>query len=122
MDKRIFTVGSLIPGNIVNIEAINSNLIDAESIPVAHQLQKIGLVQNQNKLEIQPIKGKLLLDAALQQGQDLKFKCRKGTCGVCTVKIEEGASHLHPPNDKEKKKLKMALNQGYRLACQSMIQ
>jgi ferredoxin, 2Fe-2S len=125
LEKRRFTVGSLIPGYISNLEVVtfqsNSNSIDSESITEVSELDKIVLVQNQKKLEIQPVKGQLLLESALQQGKDLKFKCKKGTCGVCTVKIEEGGDYLLPPNDKEKKKLKLALNQGFRLACQSII-
>jgi ferredoxin len=83
-------------------------------------LEKIIVVQGGNKFEISPAKGKLL-DAALNQGKPIKYKCRKGTCGQCTVHILQGPGLLSKPNKLEHKKLGNEVNNGYRLACQAAI-
>lgn len=116
MNKRTLTVGSLIPRNISINKVSKSNPPD----PECRHLNKIALLQKQMKFEIHPTKGNLL-DVALDQEQALQYKCRKGTCGVCTVKVAEGRSSLSLPNEKEQNKLKKALNDGYRLACQAEI-
>ncbi|MDE3840893.1 hypothetical protein C0966_16605 [Bacillus methanolicus] len=113
MNKRAFTVGSLIPRNMMIHKVSRSK-------PERQHLNEIILLQNQMRFKIEPTKGNLL-DVALDQGQALQYKCRKGTCGVCTVKVIEGLSSLSLPNEKEQKKLKKALNDHYRLACQAEI-
>ena len=114
MNKRVFTVGSLIPGRMTV----------AITPPVQTQSKKVkaeGIIveQNSNRMEIHPVKGKLL-DAALNQGKPIQYKCRKGTCGQCTVKVLK-APGLSVPNEQEKKKLKNEIGNGYRLACQAEI-
>lgn len=115
MNNRVFTVGSLIPGR----------LIVKPPVPLQNESEKVkieGIVveQNGNRMEIQTVKGKLLLDAALNQGKQINYKCRKGTCGQCTVKVIKGTG-LSVPNEQEQKKLKNELTNGYRLACQAEI-
>jgi ferredoxin, 2Fe-2S len=56
----------------------------------------------------------------LNQGKQINYKCRKGTCGQCTVKIIKGPG-LSAPNELEQKKLKDELTNGYRLSCQTEI-
>jgi 2Fe-2S ferredoxin len=109
--RRTLTVGSLITKK--------QQIVPAKTIPV-HQA-KIHLQQNQSNFELVPVMDQTLLEAALQQGQSLDFKCRKGTCGRCTVKVTEGTSFLLPPNKKEQQKLNKLLMEGYRLACQTTI-
>lgn len=116
MNTRLLTVGSLIPRNII-VEKIVEHKQPKIERPQTYQ---IGLLQNQKEFTVHPTKGNLL-DAALHQGQALQYKCRKGTCGMCTVKVVEGTSCLSAPNQKEHKKLKQALHDGYRLACQAEI-
>lgn len=113
----MFTVGSLVPKNSRYVEV----KIPKQTMAKKEPLQKIVVFQHEKQFEIQQSKGQLLLDAALQQRQVLEYKCRKGTCGICKVKMVQGASDLLPPNEKEQKTLKHALNEGYRLACQSII-
>lgn len=114
MNNRLFTVGSLIPGRLIvkppAPERTERKIIKAEGIIVE---------QNGNRMEIQPVKGKLL-DTALNQGKQINYKCRKGTCGQCTVKVIKGPG-LSAPNEQEKKKLKNEITNGYRLACQAEI-
>jgi ferredoxin len=122
MNKRMLTVGSLIPKNMLlaNNLVINPIVKPIPSSTEQSHPNNISLLQNQIRFEVRPIKGNLL-DVALEQGQDLQYKCRKGTCGVCTVQVVEGASCLSPPNENEQKKLKKGINDGYRLACQAKI-
>ncbi|WP_051317158.1 2Fe-2S iron-sulfur cluster-binding protein [Ectobacillus panaciterrae] len=119
MNKRTLTIGSLIPRNI-SINKVSKSNPSNPPDPEYRHFNKIILLQKQMKFEIQPTKGNLL-DVALGQEQALQYKCRKGTCGVCTVKVAEGRSSLSLPNEKEQSKLKKALNDGYRLACQAEI-
>ncbi|MFK2824589.1 2Fe-2S iron-sulfur cluster-binding protein [Bacillus sp. B190/17] len=116
MDKRRVTVGSLIPKQPA-VEPVTPSRHPRKT----QQDTFIRLQQNKHVFDIKRMKGNLL-NTSLKQGKPLEFKCRKGTCGVCTVKIIEGASHLLPPNEKEQKKLQHALTEGYRLACQAELQ
>jgi len=87
--------------------------------PVKSIPEKIIIQQGSDQFEITPTKGKLL-DAALNQGKPIQYKCRKGTCGQCMVKILQGPK-LSMPNEQEHNKLKSELKNGYRLACQAEI-
>lgn len=114
MNNRIFTVGSLIPGRLI-IKPPAPKHTERKIIKV----EDIIVEQNGNRMEIQRVNGKLL-DAALNQGKQINYKCRKGTCGQCTVKVLKGPG-LSAPNEQEKKKLKNEITNGYRLACQAEI-
>lgn len=116
MDKRVFTVGSLIPGKIVPVLESSAPRDRVEPLQA-----KIIVSQGDVIFEVSPAKGKLLLDAALNQGKPIQFKCRKGTCGQCTVKLVQGPGLLSKPNEQEREKLKNELDNGYRLACQAEI-
>lgn len=130
MNKRVLTVGSLIPGKMAPVpkspDLMDRPLFEKEEpkqqstakkeVP---SLEKIIVVQGENKFEISPAKGKLL-DAALNQGKPIKYKCRKGTCGQCTVQVLQDPG-LSKPNEQEHKKLGNQLSNGYRLACQAAI-
>lgn len=113
MGQRGFTVGSLIPGKIVPVvkDFDRNNPVTPSIKP-----EKIIVQQGSAEFKLTPSKGKLL-DAALNQGKALKFKCRKGTCGQCTVKVLHGPG-LSSPNEQEFKKLNKEIANGYRLACQ----
>ena len=114
MNNRVFTVGSLIPGRLM--------VKPRELVPNENQRPKTAPIiveQDGRKIEIHPVKGNLL-DTALNQGKQINYKCRKGTCGQCTVKILKGPG-LSAPNVKEQKKLKNDISNGYRLACQAEI-
>jgi 2Fe-2S ferredoxin len=114
MNNRVFTVGSLIPGRV-----IVKPPVPLQTEPKTVKTEAIIVEQNGNRVEIHPVKGKLL-DAALNQGKQINYKCRKGTCGQCTVKVIKGPG-LSAPNEQEKKKLKNEITNGYRLACQAEI-
>ncbi|MBV7505833.1 (2Fe-2S)-binding protein [Bacillus sp. sid0103] len=125
MNNRVFTVGSLLPGKMAPVRNSPAHTV-VEKREAKHQsgkvithLEKIFVIQGRNQFEIAPAKG-TLLDAALKQGQAIKYKCQKGTCGQCTVQVLQGPS-LSKPNEQEHKKLGDELNNGYRLACQAVI-
>jgi ferredoxin, 2Fe-2S len=118
MNRRAFTVGSLIPGSVLP-KLSTTVLIKKESSPIPATKIQIVVMQNKQSFEIQPEKGKLL-DVALSQGKPIEYKCRKGTCGQCTVKVIEGVG-LTNPNSQEQKKLGKEIANGYRLACQAEI-
>jgi ferredoxin, 2Fe-2S len=113
MNNRVFTVGSLIPGRVMVKQPV---LVPTEK----PKMDEIIIEQNGRSYEIHPVKGKLL-DAALAEGKQINFKCRKGTCGQCTVKVLKGPG-LSAPNEQEQKKLGNEIANGYRLACQVEIE
>lgn len=118
MNRRAFTVGSLIPGSVVPQQSTTLFIKkEAKSEPTTKK--QIVVMQNKRSFEIQPIKGKLL-DVALNQGKPIQYKCKKGTCGQCTVKVIDGVG-LTEPNSQEQKKLGKEIANGYRLACQAEI-
>ncbi|WP_141430578.1 2Fe-2S iron-sulfur cluster-binding protein [Bacillus sp. 03113] len=125
MRRRSLSVGSLIPKNQIVSQKPEQELKHKQEIPTNNrkidQKVKLKLVQNENVFEVTPVKGTKLLDAALEQGQNLNFKCRKGTCGVCTVRITDGISLLDTPNKQEQDKLKNAIADQYRLSCQAVF-
>ncbi|MFL6560052.1 MAG: 2Fe-2S iron-sulfur cluster-binding protein, partial [Bacillus sp. (in: firmicutes)] len=116
MNNRVFTVGSLIPGKITPVlySPPSSLIVKGESKRQSSdsktQLEKIIVVQGSNTFEIAPAKGKLL-DVALNQGKPIKYKCRKGTCGQCTVHVLQD-SGLSQPNEQEHTKLGNEVNHG----------
>ncbi|MEH7010218.1 2Fe-2S iron-sulfur cluster-binding protein [Neobacillus niacini] len=114
MNNRVFTVGSLIPGRLI-VKQLAPLPTETPKI----KTEEIIVEQNGSRIEIHPVKGKLL-DVALNQGKQINYKCRKGTCGQCTVKVLRGPG-LSAPNEQEQKKLKNELTNGYRLACQAEI-
>lgn len=116
MNNRVYTVGSLIPGRLI--------VQPQPPVPEQHEskvikTEEIIVEQNGKRIDIHPVKGKLL-DIALNQGKQINYKCKKGTCGQCTVKVLKGP-RLSAPNGQEQKKLKNEVTNGYRLACQAEI-
>jgi ferredoxin, 2Fe-2S len=125
VNKRVFTVGTLIPGrHLPEPLTLASTLLEKEeskqqSSEIKTRRENIIVLQGRNKFEITPVKGKLL-DAALNQGKPINYKCQKGTCGQCTVQVLQGPG-LSKPNEQEHKKLGIDVNNSYRLACQAVI-
>lgn len=58
----------------------------------------------------------------LQHPTPLEFDCREADCGICIMRVLEGAEHLTPPTHQEKDFLKaMHADPDERLACQARI-
>lgn len=81
----------------------------------------LEIKQNQRYFQVKVKKGKSILDAALEQNLSLDYKCKKGTCGRCKVKLVSGDTHLQPANNLEEKKLQHLIQSGFRLACQAIV-
>jgi 2Fe-2S ferredoxin len=135
---RTLTVGSLVQGRPVSSSLGRT---DEGSLNPSQELDKmtskeskttqvgkerrhsrtIRLTQQQRHFEVVPKSKRLLLEEALSQNQLLSYRCKKGTCGVCTVEIKDGQSLLHSPNSLEKAKLIGSIQDNYRLACQALF-
>lgn len=122
MNKKKWSVGSLIPGQETMFIPENKLAVPSfkpekkeEPAPAASavRIQQGGLACS---VPVKP--GSTLLDAALANGCDVKYKCRKGTCGQCAVDVVAGAEFLSARNTAEQKKLGSSAK---RLACQSIM-
>jgi 2Fe-2S ferredoxin len=129
LNNRKLTVGSLIMHSSHSVENNqNVNLTAAsnktyEYADNAHQyVEQRGILisQNNHTFYVKPVRDETLLDSALEQGHTLQYKCKKGTCGQCMVKILKGKDQLNTPNEQEKSKLDGSLEDDYRLACQTL--
>lgn len=60
-----------------------------------------------------------LLRASIRYDCGVPYKCASGNCGTDRIRIEDGAEHLSPIRPKERDRLGDAVDQGYRLACQT---
>jgi ferredoxin, 2Fe-2S len=88
--------------------------------PSVNETKRImEIEQNQTHFQIAVKKNQTILDAALEQNLALDYKCKKGTCGKCKVKVVSGRTYLHPANSLEENKLNHLLQTGFRLACQA---
>jgi len=56
-----------------------------------------------------------VLDAALEQGIDIPYSCRTGSCSTCVARIVEGRAHMMCNNSLEK----WAVDKGFVLSCQT---
>ena len=110
------TIGSLKQGSNNN-SIVQTIMWEAKSVKKIKRI--LDIVQNHIHYQLHVESGQSMLEAALEQGVTLDYKCQKGTCGKCKVKIENGHSILAPANELEKKKLHYLVNNGYRLACQA---
>lgn len=124
MNNKKWSVGSLIPGKEAMRAPINPPVYSIEEKQVK-QVKKdtpaeaaVRWKQKETSCTVPVTPGLTLLDGALQRGCSIDYKCRKGTCGRCTVDIVSGTAFLSPKNEAEKKKLGSSLQ---RLACQSVM-
>jgi 2Fe-2S ferredoxin len=118
--RKPLTVGSLIPGRNRSAPLPAAGPRPNQSVP--KQKPVIRLLQNDREFRVQPVAGQLLLEAALNQLQPLRYKCQKGSCGQCAVRLLSGSRFLSAPSPAEWEKLGNSLQAGYRLACQAAIQ
>ena len=124
MQKRSLSVGSLRP----NVEQSNTPPKQDEppkravtNVPSKPKLF-VKVFQSGSTFPIESQRKQTLLNAALNQGFPLDYKCTKGSCGRCTVKVSEGSNLLNSPTVREREKLKESIQEGYRLACQAVME
>lgn len=70
--------------------------------------------------QVKGISSENLLKAALENGIDWPYSCRVGSCGTCRCKLVSGK--IKPLNDFSYVLSDEELDQGYILACQTMLQ
>ena len=80
----------------------------------------IEIEQHEVRYRLEAEKNQSILETALKQGIPLDYKCKQGTCGKCKVKVISGFEFLEASNQLEEKKLRQALVNNYRLACQAI--
>lgn len=74
------------------------------------------------KAEVKEEPGQTLLQLALKHRVDWGFHCTRGTCARCRCYIAEGRAYLAEPTDAEWDRLEPEeLDEGYRLACQAVV-
>ncbi|WP_332696352.1 2Fe-2S iron-sulfur cluster-binding protein [Halalkalibacter lacteus] len=125
MKSRKLTVGSLKtqPKKLPDHKLVEETIrYQQEAKPRKQATKKIEVMQNNNLYTIIPSQRKTsLLDLALEQNQLLSYKCKKGSCGKCTVKVLSGAPCLGEVTKQEQKKLKNHVDLDYRLSCQAVV-
>ena len=112
------TIGSLkYDRTVIDLSIHQPITIDKPLVKETKRMMTIE--QGQTYFQVQVKKGQSILDAALEQNLSLDYKCKKGTCGKCKVKVLSGRTDLQPINSLEEKKLAHLLQMGFRLACQA---
>ncbi|WP_318503725.1 2Fe-2S iron-sulfur cluster binding domain-containing protein [Bacillus sp. T3] len=114
--KRL-TIGSL-KENYGSIPQIQSAIVVTKQ-ELKKMKRILELEQNQTYYMVEVEKEQSILDAALEKGIRLEYKCKKGTCGRCKVRIINGLTYLQRANHLEQVKLEHLIKHGYRLACQA---
>ncbi|MFC4076699.1 2Fe-2S iron-sulfur cluster-binding protein [Salinithrix halophila] len=67
-------------------------------------------------------KGESLLFEAISRSVMIPFNCTSARCGICRVKVLEGAENLNEVGDREILRLgEEKVEQGFRLACQTHV-
>jgi ferredoxin, 2Fe-2S len=114
------TIGSLKYSQTINNSVIHQSITIDKPL-VKETKRMLTVEQDQAHFQVQVKKGQSILDAALEQNVSLDYKCKKGTCGKCKVKVLSGRMDLQPANTLEEKKLAHLLQTGFRLACQAKV-
>ena len=83
-------------------------------------MNTIQVKQNGETYDIEPVKGKSLLATAFEQEVPLDYKCQKGNCTRCKVELVTGTESVNKPTPKEYQQIESELENGYRLACQTV--
>jgi ferredoxin len=73
--------------------------------------------------DVEVATGTSLFDAGAKLAAGIDTACvGKGTCGLCRIKIVDGAQHLNPFTDEERKHLGNVYHiTKVRLACRSLV-
>jgi ferredoxin len=84
---------------------------------------RVTILRAEGPVSVECAEGTTLFDAGAQVAAGIDTSCvGKGTCGLCRVKILEGAEHLSPYTDEERKHLGNVYHlTRVRLACRSRV-
>ncbi|MFC0522793.1 2Fe-2S iron-sulfur cluster-binding protein [Pontibacillus salicampi] len=80
----------------------------------------IQVKQVEEVYSIKPVKGQSLLASAFEQEVPLDYKCQKGNCTRCKVELINGQDLVNQPTPKEHEQIEDELDNGFRLACQTV--
>ncbi|SDZ77928.1 2Fe-2S iron-sulfur cluster binding domain-containing protein [Thalassobacillus cyri] len=119
MIKKL-TISSLKPGSTANTANFNQKE-KSKSAPFQPAKKQLEIEQHGSNYKVNPVHNVTVLDSALNQKINLAYKCKKGTCGKCQIKVLKGDTLITSVNDREQKKLREKTNDGYRLACQAVF-
>ncbi len=76
-------------------------------------------IHHKDHTQVLPLRHGLGLQVLGKDCKWLEFDCRKADCGICIVRVQEGAEHLSAPTAPEADFLKaMHAAPNERLACQ----
>lgn len=120
MNKRRLTVGSLKKGEIKPFIATPLLETKIESTNKKGADYVLIIEQKGKQYRLSSIKGITVLEAALTQNIPLDYKCKKGKCGRCMIKMIKGVEQLSKATAIEREKLNNDLG-NQRLACQAVI-
>lgn len=77
------------------------------------------IIQHKGHTKVVPLRHGLGLQVLGKDCEWLEFDCRKADCGICIIRVKEGAENLSPPTLAEADFLKaMHAAPNERLACQ----
>lgn len=75
---------------------------------------EVGFSRSDTRSEVAP--GQTILDAARSAGVHIQTSCRKGVCGTCRVRIEEGSVDIRHQGGISQREI----DKGFALACCSL--
>lgn len=113
------TIGSLKPGSPASYDQEVKK--ETASSRTEKKQQQLEIEQHGSKYKVTPVHNVTVLDSALNQKINLDYKCKKGTCGKCQINVLKGDTLITSVNDREQKKLRGKIDDGYRLACQAVF-
>ena len=119
MMKKL-TIGSMKFDQIQSVPlATQTQTLQVRREAVKETKRMMEIEQDHIHYQVEVKSDQSILEAAFEQSIDIDYKCQKGTCGRCKVKVVNGRSILQPANELEENKLKDLLQMGFRLACQA---
>lgn len=77
---------------------------------------KVKVILDEEKFEFElKANGKVILDAAIDEGADAPFSCKGGICTTCKARLLEGKVHM----DQNFALTEGEIGEGFILTCQS---
>lgn len=85
-------------------------------------MPKVQVARENQLFQYESSEGGNFLLEAVSHSVPIPYKCTKGNCAKCYVKVTSGEDHLSEPTEREHHHLgEEGLAEGYRLACQCFV-
>ncbi|SFX28842.1 Ferredoxin [Thermoactinomyces sp. DSM 45891] len=85
-------------------------------------MPKVQVMSDGTLFQYEATEGSNFLLEAISESIPIPFKCTKGNCAKCYVKITSGSDHLSEPTEREYHHIgDEGLTEGNRLACQCFV-